>query len=123
MKKSRLLREMRGQKAKPKPDKKFLPDYGEHLLSQGLTENQDIHISFSGQFLLAHDKPDEWQLSAIIDNSFCMSLLMDNETGERIKKDVPHSMMLKARVSPDDSFCDRMNNKVIPLRLLELLEC
>lgn len=100
--------------------KTFLPDYGEHLLDQGLTEKQDIHMCLSGQYILFHDKPYEWQLSTIIDDSFCVSLLIDNDYGERIKRDAPHLILFKARISPTDSFRDRSNNRVVPLRVLSV---
>jgi len=129
--KASLLREMKGQKLSkfvklppinsnnlPKPEK-LLPDYGEYLLNSGFDETKPIMISI-GQYMIAQDAPQEWQLQGVLDNAYVFSILTNLEQGRQIKRDNPHNF--ECRLSPKDEFKDQWGNRIIPLRLIRILD-
>ena len=125
--KSSLLREMKGQKPikfsstnrkLPKPDN-LLPDYGEYLLNFGFDETKPIMISI-GQYMIVQDIPQQCQLQGVLDNAYIFSILTNLEQGSQIKRDNPHNF--ECRLSPKDEFKDRWGNRIIPLRLIRILD-
>lgn len=125
--KASLLREMKGQKPSKfsstnrklrKPDN-LLPDYGEYLLNSGFDETKSIIISID-QYMIVQDAPQEWQLQGVLDNAYVFSILTNLEQGRQIKRDNSHNF--DCRLSPKDEFKDQWGNRIIPLRLVRILD-
>ncbi|MEM7578431.1 MAG: hypothetical protein AAF316_01025 [Cyanobacteria bacterium P01_A01_bin.80] len=128
--KANLLREMKGGKPQkfiklppinkklPKPDD-LLPDYGEYLLNSGFDETKPITISIEN-YMIVQDAPQEWQLQGVIGDAYVFSILTNLEQGRQIKRDNSHCF--ECRLSPKDEFKDQWGNRIIPLRLVKILD-
>jgi hypothetical protein len=99
------------------PPEKLSKDYGLHSLENGHRDSMTFHVEY---YSIANDLPGQWHMQFAVEDDFITSVLADNKQGEYIKRNNPHCF--KVKLSPSEEFKDRWGNRVVPFRVVEILD-
>lgn len=99
------------------PPEKLSKDYGLHSLNLGYKDSMTFHIE---NYSIANDLPGQWHMQFAVGDDFITSVLMDDTQGRYVKKNNPHCF--KVKLSPNEEFKDTWGNRVVPFRVVKILD-